>query len=64
MVIQVLTLMMLMGGTGQVERQHIHVMMGILLEHLAQEEELASQMEHGMDLLSIAIVNTFSICYF
>ena len=39
-------------------------MMGILLDLLGGELELVSQMELGMDLLNIAGVNTFSICYF
>ena len=63
MVPQDIVIMRLLGGTGLVHRLPTGVMMDILLYHLAQEEELASQMELGMDILKIAIVNIFQISF-
>ena len=55
--------MMLMEGTGLVEGLPTHVIMGTLLDLLGGQKELANHHGIGMDILSIAIVNTFSISF-
>ena len=50
-----------MEDIGLVLSQYTRVMMGILLDLLAGEEELARIQELGMDILNIAIVNVFNV---